>query len=245
MSNEEIINAMTTASETDKKDLSEQLFNQNLPMIKRWIRQSKTDPELYEDALQECFITMLEAVKSFDKLRGANFLTYLQFFVYKALRNIRYTNKDRGLKSLDDMSGEDGDLKLEDLIIDPAAEEAFEDVDNEIFLDQTSGAIWNEVEKLPPKQSETIKAYHKDGRPAKEISEESGRQLREIYKDMQSGYITLKKKKVIREIAELYGIAHTRTWQTSYRSFLNSGSSATEKAALFLIQHGLDPDDLI
>lgn len=245
MSNEEIITAMTTASETDKKDLSEQLFNQNLPMIKRWIRQSKTDPELYDDALQECFITMLEAVETYDKTRGANFLTYLQFFVYKALRNIRYTNKDRGLKSLDDMSGEDGDLKLEDLIIDQAAEEAFEDVEEEIFRDQTSGEIWNEVGKLPPQQSETIKAYYKDGKPAKEISEESGRQLREIYKDMQSGYITLKKKKVIREIAELYGIAYSRTWQTSYRSFLSTGSSATEKAALFLIQHGLDPDDLI
>ena len=134
-----------------------------------------------EDVQQEAFFALLAAVKAFDAEKGYRFTTYLRFHLktrFNSLIGCRGNTPPRPLdkaKSLDEpIAGEDDDLALLDLIVDPEASGAFEDAEEREYTRQLHAALSKALALLDDQQAQILRARYYSGLTLKDCAQRAG-----------------------------------------------------------------------
>lgn len=82
MTNEEIVKAILGG----KRELMGELYLQNRRFIFALVKHIGIKPEFYEDAMQNAYIGLHEAVKGYDENTGFKFLTYAKYHIKNAIQ---------------------------------------------------------------------------------------------------------------------------------------------------------------
>ena len=160
-----------------------QLWEINRPVLRtmfwRWYDRNRSIADAagltLEDFEQEGFFAVKRAAEYHDPEKGS-FLTALQYFVKHQIREAtigghgRYMTTEEGKKvrlpadplnradSLDEqLPGEDDDRSLVDVVPDPAASQAFEGVERDIYVKQLRAALDKALSLLPAQQREVVR----------------------------------------------------------------------------------------
>lgn len=160
-----------------------QLWEINRPVLHtmfwRWYDRNRSIADAagltLEDFEQEGFFAVKQAAEYHDPEKGS-FLTALQYFVKHQIRAVtigghgRYMTTEEGKTvripanplnravSLDEqLPGEDDDRSLVDVVPDPAAAQAFERVERDIYTEQLRAALDKALAMLPEQQQEVIR----------------------------------------------------------------------------------------
>ena len=174
-----------------------QLWEINRPVLRtmfwRWYDRNRSIADAagltLEDFEQEGFFAVKRAAEYHDPAKGA-FLTSLHYFVLHQIRAAtigahgRYTTTDDGktvrvpadplyrASSLDEqLPGEDDDRSLGDVVPDPAAAQAFESVERDIYTEQLRAALDKALAMLPEQQREVIRGRFFDKLTLKQAGE--------------------------------------------------------------------------
>lgn len=134
-----------------------------------------------EDVQQESFFALLDAVKAFDAGKGYRFTTYLRFHTktrFNSLIGCRGNTPPHPLdrsESLDKpIAGEDDDLALLDLIVDPAASAAFDAAEDREYTRQLHAALSKALALLDDQQEQILRARYFGGLTLKDCAQRAG-----------------------------------------------------------------------
>ena len=174
-----------------------QLWQINPPVLRtmfwRWYDRNRSIADAagltLEDFEQEGFFAVKRAAEYHNPEKGA-FLTSLHYFVLHQIRAAtigahgRYTTTEDGktvrvpadplyrASSLDEqLPGEDDDRSLGDVVPDPAAAQAFESVERDIYTEQLRAALDKALAMLPEQQREVIRGRFFDKLTLKQAGE--------------------------------------------------------------------------
>ena len=129
------------------------------------------------DLVNAGYLAMVAAVDNFDPAAGCKFTTYMDFYLKTAFAEAGgYRTKRRALdpiqraRSLDAPLGDEEDgATLGDLQEDPAAAQAFEGMEDEIFHQQLHDALEKALHGLPEEQAAAIWVHYYQGKTYREI----------------------------------------------------------------------------
>ena len=188
MTNEEMaIEYQQTGSNETLTDLYNQVKNFiAMQAHKRFLTAKDYDPTLTADDLIACgWESVLHAAETFRPDAGGKFLTWLNFHLKKAFAeelNHRLSLCESSLRtkyaiqtaaSLNDaVTEKDDDLTLEGMIADPAAEEAFQTVEDKIYNEQLHKVLDQQINHLKPTAQNIIRSVYWDDKTLTEVSEE-------------------------------------------------------------------------
>jgi RNA polymerase primary sigma factor len=82
MTNEEIVRLVNHGN----KALMANLYEQNKHFIYAIVQHTQINPDDYEDAMQDAYFGLYEAVNGFDESKGYKFLTYAKFYILNAIQ---------------------------------------------------------------------------------------------------------------------------------------------------------------
>lgn len=188
MTIENLIKAIKNYSGQQKTDALAALWEELRGLIQMKAAAAlQTRPDLVDDLTQELFIAMTRAAEAFDPSAGCSFLTfYLQYYFPRAYRLVRYGSITPGAEkrpdniavSLSDPAAadEEDERTIADIIADPEALAAFDQIENEDLDRFTAARIRDSIRAEPDYQSRAIlwSLYHNDGQTSKEIAESLG-----------------------------------------------------------------------
>lgn len=134
-----------------------------------------------EDVQQESFFALLDAVKAFDAEKGYRFTTYLRLHArnrFNSLIGCRGNTPPRPLDkagSLDEpIAGENDDLALLDLVVDPAASTAFDAAEDREYTRQLHAALSKALALLDDQQEQILRARYFGGLTLKDCAQRAG-----------------------------------------------------------------------
>lgn len=155
----------------------------------------------------------------------------------EALEDLKSIVKNENAYSLDaplQSALENGDsLLLMDLIPDETND--IEKSVDQMTAEEIGAALWKEVEQLPDIEGRIIKEYYCEGRSMRDIGKETGEAFRLIVQKRNKALKRLRKCKNaerLRSFLEVYSAGLTGTGLTAFRY---TGTSSTEREALYLI----------
>ncbi len=165
-----------------------------------------------------------------DELRRLLSLTDKQF---KRLKECLLLD---GTISLDkEIGDQDGATTIIDMIPDP--EDHYEKVDDQIDRKIFVNDVWSEVDRLKERESEIIREYYKEEKTLDIIGKSKGISCEGVRKIRDRGLGKLKGSKLLNTYREeFYHKAYSGTGLTAYQ---NTGTSATERIAMQLYEHGI------
>lgn len=121
----------------------------------------------------------------------------------------------------------------------PAKSNPIEDLEAEIQNEQLKRVLWGLVDALEPEQSEVLHRFYEGGEMLKDISVSMGLKSNQAKWIRDKALNTLKggaNRKILSEYAEDFIRAERSAYYGGLRSFMRSGTSATEKAVLQRIE---------
>ena len=117
-----------------------------------------------EDLYQESFLALIEAAQAFDPGKGYRFITWLGFPLKNRFNGLLgRKGAPRPLnscESLDELITDGETDTREALIPDPAAQEAFENVEASIYNEQLHTALNAAMDTLEPKHQDILKCRY-------------------------------------------------------------------------------------
>jgi RNA polymerase sigma factor (sigma-70 family) len=154
------------------KENMEKLFTNNLPLIKKTIKQYAFI-EAEEDLLQECYFALLQAVEQYRNDKNAKFITYLLLCVkWRIAKYIKNSGNMSHILSLDKIyESEDGTEKtlVENIKADLNIEN---DIVEKIYDQHLKNELWDIVEEYTTTlENEIIIDIFKNNMYLKEIAE--------------------------------------------------------------------------
>lgn len=194
----------------------------------------------FEDLLQEGYFIIMNAARAYDPQKGFVFTSYIGFHArgcWDDMTGLRTPAQRRTLLnhaiSIETPIGEEDDLTVGDMIADPAAEEAFEDVERRAYVSALRADIEQAIAFLPGDQQYIMRRAYLDGAPLWSIAAETGMLLQTVYASTRRAMNALRRRREIlkyREQADAYRGCGVRLFQTTW-------TSSTERAALCNIEH--------
>ncbi len=188
-----------------------------------------------EDLYQSGFLAVAAAAESYDASQGKSFVGWLAMALKTAFAEAagcRSSKRDMMNFSLDldaPVPGTD-DMLIADVIPDPSSEEAFEDADRQMYLEQLHAALNEVLDTLPPEQRTAIRGTFFDGLTLAVQAEQAGVSPERIRQRQVKGLRSLRHPRVMRELRPfLYSDADI------YAAGLQRGYS-TERAALRMVE---------
>ena len=196
-----------------------QLWEINKGLLHRWFWQwydrNKAVADEHgitlEDFDQEGFFAVQAAAKAYDPEKGS-FATLLGYYVQSQInkavcgehsrlvttedaKQVRLSaNPLNACTSLDVPVGEDGSgTVLADLQEDPAASQAFQTAEDELYTDELHAALEEALNKLTPKQADVIRRHYFGGKSFAEIARENGTTLSAARSYEVNAFITLRR----------------------------------------------------
>lgn len=204
-----------------------QLWEINRPVLRRmfwrWYDRNRELADAagvtLEDFEQEGFFAVKQAAEYHDPEKGS-FLTALQFFVRRQIRAVTIGSHGRQVTAADgrtvrvsaeplnsaasldepmpgDTSGE-SDRTRADAVPDPAAAQAFEDAEREIYQGELRAALDNALALLPKRQREIISGRFLEGLTQKQAGERVGASGTRAGQIERMGLRALRQNKVLR-----------------------------------------------
>lgn len=130
----------------------------------------------------------------------------------------------------------DGEYEVMDTV--PDEHNHYEDLEESIFEDQARKELWASVDTLKEKESLILHERYQNGKTLQEIGDNLG-VTRERVRQIESESLKiLRHRRAIRELARWYNFADMVSYKSvSTRSFQNTHTSATERAAIMKLEH--------
>lgn len=168
MSNEELAVLARQGDQQAVSDLWEAVRRLCFRLARRYASMLARAGYTAEDMEQECFLAFCAALEAFEPERGNKFTSYLPFHVQNAMRaalGIRHGGKLPPIPlsldgPLDDAA--DADTRGE-LVPDPAAEQAFENAEERLYIGQLHDALEECIAMLEERPAAAIRARYYDG----------------------------------------------------------------------------------
>lgn len=191
-----------------------------------------------EDLEQTAFLALVFAVKAFDPGKELKFTSYLNYALKLEIRaaldggrrRSRAEDPLNGSASLNQpISGEEDDPPLHEFYPDPAAEAAFNAVDD--LDEKRRGALllWGAVNELPEISGKVIAARYKEGLSYAETADKYGSTVEEVKSGARRGIAALRKNRKLKAYFSDYINYYRGTGLTAFR---NTGTSSVERAVI-------------
>ncbi len=239
-SNEELV-LMIKRGEDAERNL-ETLFKQNRGLIARLAYRIGDGQEM-EDLFQEGYLALMKAVDGWNPEGGASFATYAFKWIRAAMqRYVRYNalivipehraGEYITLRSLEEETG-DG-ISIGDMI--PDAFNGIEDAQERIEREELASVLWGIVdEELDQDEAQVVKLRYQNNLTFEEcgaalgVTKSAAQLMEQRAIRIMRGYRT--RKRLAPYIEEN---AYAISLQTGLGTFRRCGTSATEKAAIYL-----------
>lgn len=200
-----------------------QLWEINKGLLHRWFWQWYSKNKAVADSAgltiedfdQEAFFAVQAAAQAFDPEKGT-FATLLAYYVQSQINKtvcgdharIITTAEGKQLRtaadplndctSLDVPVGEDGSgTVLADLQEDPAAAQAFQTAEDELYTEELHAALEEALNKLTAKQADVIRRHYFGGKSLSEIAREDGTTSSAPFNNEQTAFLVLRRNPAI------------------------------------------------
>lgn len=128
-----------------------------------------------DDLVQGGYLALVDAVGAYDPA-GGTFLSLLMFYLKRVWREMYGLRGRREVLdnavSLDEPIDDDGDATRLDLLPDDRAEQAFVDVEDDVYRDQLRAALEKALDAAP--HGDVVRRRYFQGQTGKEIASELG-----------------------------------------------------------------------
>ena len=191
-----------------------QLWEINKGLLHRWFWQwyakNKAVADEHgitlEDFDQEGFFAVQAAAQAFDPEKGT-FATLLGYYVQNRISKVvcgehgRLMTTEDGREvrisdtPLDDTDG--GSATLGDLQEDPAAAQAFQTAEDELYTEELHAALEEALNKLTAKQADVIRRHYFGGKSLSEIAREDGTTSNAPFNNEQTAFLVLRRNPAI------------------------------------------------
>lgn len=197
-----------------------QLWEINKGLLHRWFWQwyakNKAVADEHgitlEDFEQEGFFAVQAAAKAYDPEKGS-FATLLGYYVQNRIRKVvcgehgRLMTTEDGREvrisanplngsisldtPLDDTDG--GSATIGDLQEDPAAAQAFQTAEDELYTEELHAALEEALNKLTAKQADVVRRHYFGGKCLSEIAQEDNTTISAPYNHEQAAFLALRR----------------------------------------------------
>lgn len=237
-----------------------QLWEINKGLLHRWFWQwydrnrAVADEHgiTLEDFDQEGFFAVQAAAKAYDPEKGS-FATLLGYYVQAQInkavcgehcrlvttedgKQVRLSaNPLNACTSLDTPVGEDGSgMVLADLQEDPAASQAFQTVEEELYTEELHAALEEALNKLSAKQADVIRRHYFEGKSLSEIAREDGTTSSAPFNNEQTAFLALRRNPTIARWHE--DIISAKAWTGTGWNAWNRYGSVEERVTEYIEQ---------
>lgn len=237
-----------------------QLWEINKGLLHRWFWQwydrNKAVADEHgitlEDFDQEGFFAVQAAAKAYDPEKGS-FATLLGYYVQTQInkavcgehcrlvttedgKQVRLSaNPLNACTSLETPVGEDGSgTVLADLQEDPAASQAFQTVEEDLYTEELHAALEEALNKLTPKQADIIRRHYFGGKSFAEIAREDGTTSSAPFNNEQTAFLALRRNPTIARWHE--DIISAKAWTGTGWNAWNRYGSVEERVTEYIEQ---------
>lgn len=195
-----------------------------------------------EDFEQEGFFAVQAAAKAYDPEKGS-FATLLGYYVQNRIRKVvcgehgRLMTTEDGREvrisanplngsisldtPLDDTDG--GSATIGDLQEDPAAAQAFQTAEDELYTEELHAALEEALNKLTAKQADVVRRHYFGGKCLSEIAREDNTTISAPYNHEQAAFLALRRNSALARWRD--EVISTRAWRgTGWNAWNRYGS---------------------
>ena len=130
----------------------------------------------------------------------------------------------------------DGEYEVMDTV--PDEHNHYEDLEESIFEDQARKELWASVDTLKEKESLILHERYQNGKTLQQIGDNLGVTSERVRQIESKSLEILRHRRAIQELARWYNFADMVSYKSvSTRSFQNTHTSATERAAIMKLEH--------
>ena len=160
----------------------QKMIEDNMNLVKYiFNKKFSKNREMEEDILQEGYIGLTIAAKTFDQDTGIMFSTYAYKVIYNQILMFLRGNKNKDMVSLDEEVVEDGSTLVDMLVADTEEPALYTD-------------LHKAIKSLKPKLRDTILDIYFDGKYYREVAEGLGMTKQNVSKRHQQALKQLKEK---------------------------------------------------
>lgn len=204
-----------------------------------------------EDFDQEAFFAVQAAAKAYDPEKGS-FATLLGYYVQNRIRKVvcgehgRLMTTEDGREvrisanplngstsldaPLDDTDG--GSATLGDLQEDPAAAQAFQTAEDELYTEELHAALEEALNKLTAKQADVVRRHYFGGKSFAEIAREDGTTLNAARNHEVNAFIALRQNPALVRWHD--DIISTKAWTGTGWNAWNRYGSVEERVTEYI-----------
>lgn len=245
-----------------------QLWEINKGLLHRWFWQwyakNKAVADEHgitlEDFEQEGFFAVQAAAKAYDPEKGS-FATLLGYYVQNRIskvvcgehgrlmttedgREVRISanplNSSTSLDTpLDDTDG--GSATLGDLQEDPAAAQAFQTAEDELYTEELHAALEEALNKLTAKQADVVRRHYFGGKCLSEIAREDNTTCSAPYNHEQAAFLALRRNPALARWHD--DILSAKAWTGTGWNAWNRYGSVQERTVEYLEKKGAEHFD--
>ncbi len=214
MTNEELI----SLAKQGNIAATEQLYFNNLPLIKKMCNRFSNNINNSEDVLQEAYFCLLQAIEAFDIKSGFKFITYLtNMIVWQMPRLLKKSTLKEQL-TLNSLTGNDEDTELIDLLEDSNCKNP----DSCLIENEFKNITLRELEKLPDNLGKLILDHFGKRKTVKTLAAETKTDIRDVLNKLRIGKERIKRNYVLRKlykewIGEIYSKGLKSTGLQTFR----------------------------
>lgn len=204
-----------------------------------------------EDFEQEGFFAVQAAAKAYDPEKGS-FATLLGYYVQNRIRKVvcgehgRLMTTEDGREvrisanplngsisldtPLDDTDG--GSATIGDLQEDPAAAQAFQTAEDELYTEELHAALEEALNKLTAKQADVVRRHYFGGKRLSEIAREDNTTISAPYNHEQAAFLALRRNPALARWRD--EVISTRAWRGTGWNAWNRYGSVQERTVEYL-----------
>lgn len=204
-----------------------------------------------EDFEQEGFFAVQAAAKAYDPEKGS-FATLLGYYVQNRIRKVvcgehgRLMTTEDGREvrisanplngsisldtPLDDTDG--GSATIGDLQEDPAAAQAFQTAEDELYTEELHAALEEALNKLTAKQADVVRRHYFGGKCLSEIAREDNTTISALYNHEQAAFLALRRNPALARWRD--EVISTRAWRGTGWNAWNRYGSVQERTVEYL-----------
>ena len=239
-----------------------QLWEVNKGFVRRqlwqWYEKNQTVADSaglsFEDLVQEGYFAVDYAAKHYSAEQGS-FTTYLSYALLKQIRTATCGEHTRGVitedgrrvavsaNPLNECSSLDAPLDADDegsstrgeIIEDPAASQAFQSAEDEIYHEELHDALEEALSKLADREADVLRRHYYNGQGLKDIGQDIGVHAERVRQIEAGAFRKLRKSPQLTRWRD--EVISTRAWRKTGFSAWNHHGSVEERTVEYLEKH--------